>query len=212
MKEIKIAIISKNKALTRFFEIEALNFGICASVFDKMPCDISSFPLTIIDVDTVKLISSVDIDKTILVSQDYEYKTSVNGARAISWPASVNFVRDIYESVKYGALLHVTDSDTVKKDTDKIYFYKKAKNTVRYGNRNILLSDCEMRLLETLCKNAYEAVEREALNRALGVRDGNMADVYVCKLRKKLEPSSGERVIFTVRSKGYKIMASMEWE
>ena len=36
-------------------------------------------------------------------------------------------------------------------------------------------------------------------------------DVYICKLRKKLEDASGQRLIFTVRSKGYKIIIKSEW-
>ena len=37
----------------------------------------------------------------------------------------------------------------------------------------------------------------------LGKDSGNMCDVYICKLRSKLSSVSNEKVIFTVRNKGY---------
>ena len=78
--------------------------------------------------------------------------------------------------------------------------------------RNISLSDYEMRLLVRLCRNNDEAVSREELNLLLGAESGNIADVYICRLRKKLEEGDGKRVIFTVRSKGYRISSDIEWK
>ena len=74
------------------------------------------------------------------------------------------------------------------------------------------LSDHEIKLLGRLCESSGESVSREELNRLLGADSGNIADVYICRLRRKLESGDGKRVIFTVRSAGYKIITDMEWE
>ena len=66
-------------------------------------------------------------------------------------------------------------------------------------------------LLKLLCDNANEAVSREDMNKLFGAEDGNIAEVYICKLRKKLEEPLGKRLIYTVRSKGYKIIIDSEW-
>ncbi len=206
---MEIAIISKNKSFSRFFEIEALSFGAKASTFEKTSANISDFSLIIIDVDTVKNIASIDIDKLLAVSCDETLLEGLKNVRSLAWPVSVEALRKVFENVKYAKVGAEIINDA---DENVIYFYKNAKNTVRYGNRRIALSEYEAKLLELLCKNAYETVCRGELNSLLGAEQGNMTDVYICKLRKKLEERFGKRLIFTVRSKGYRIMAKMEWE
>ena len=95
---------------------------------------------------------------------------------------------------------------------ERIYFYRELENTVRYKDRNVQLSDHEIKLLGRLCESSGEPVSREELNRFLGADSGNIADVYICRLRRKLESGDSKRVLFTVRSAGYKIITDMEWE
>ena len=209
MSDIKIAIISKNESLSRFFELEAIEMGIEATVFKRYNSEAYGFSMLILDTNTIPIPNLLDLSKTVLVTQEKNIEDAYKNGYVIKWPILATEVRQIYENLKFGDKIIKNSNETADKSV--IYFYKNQKNTVRYGNRNILLSDCEINVLQMLCQNAKSAVSRDKLNTLFEADNGNIADVYVCKLRKKLE-EDGERLIFTVRSKGYKIMASMEWE
>ncbi len=74
--------------------------------------------------------------------------------------------------------------------------------------REVLLTPTEMRLLECLMRNAETTVSREALiERTWGydfVGDSNRVEVYVARLRKKIEHNPSEpRLLHTIRGLGY---------
>lgn len=81
--------------------------------------------------------------------------------------------------------------------------------TVRVGNRPpVLLTPTEMRLLECLMRNQRLTISRETLiARTWGydfVGESNRVDVYVSRLRKKLERNPAEpEYLHTVRGVGY---------
>ena len=72
-----------------------------------------------------------------------------------------------------------------------------------WGNQVIPLSDNEYKILSLLCDNRYKIVERERIYAALGAEYGNMGDVYICHLRKKIDNKLGLKLIYTIRGKGY---------
>ena len=72
-----------------------------------------------------------------------------------------------------------------------------------WGDLLIPLSDNEYKVLSLLCKNRREVVERERIYAELGAEEGNMGDVYICHLRKKIDNKLGVKLIYTVRGKGY---------
>ena len=72
-----------------------------------------------------------------------------------------------------------------------------------WGDRIIPLSDNEYKVLSLLCENRREVVERERIYAELGAEDGNMGDVYICHLRRKLDNKLGIKLIYTIRGKGY---------
>ena len=74
---------------------------------------------------------------------------------------------------------------------------------VTLDGRGIRLSENEYALLKRLDDDRGEPVSREEICKVLSSSDGNICDVYICKLRGKLEASGPERFIYTVRSKGY---------
>jgi hypothetical protein len=74
---------------------------------------------------------------------------------------------------------------------------------VTLDGRGIHMSENEYSLLLKLYENVGLPVSREELGGALSSNDGNICDVYICKLRAKLEAGRSERLIYTVRSKGY---------
>ena len=66
------------------------------------------------------------------------------------------------------------------------------------------LTPAETALLERLYARRGEAVSREELATLLG-GGGNSVEVYICKLRAKIEKPLGRRMILTVRGKGYRL-------
>ena len=216
MSDFKIAIISKNKSLSRLFELEALNMGISVRTFERTAVSAFDCALTIIDIDTVEVFASIDVTKTAFISAKNVFPSFCDKCIKLSWPILADDIHKIYEDYKNQTRsLNKKDITEVDDHSDVIVFYKNSPNTVRYGQRNVSLSQNEVKMLTLLCENVGNMVSKEDLKRALGSKDeanGNLTEVYIYKLRKKLEASFGKRLIFTVRSYGYKIIAGMEWE
>ena len=75
-----------------------------------------------------------------------------------------------------------------------------------YRGSFVSLSPAEQRIASLLADNYGNCVSSEALIRAIGAdSDLNSLRVYVGMLRKKLDFAFGERLIYTVRNKGYLI-------
>ena len=209
MGTVNLAIVSKRRELIRFFELEALNCGFEVSSFDKMPAELSCFDLLIVDTAITRQPPAVFEGRIIFVTD--EENSTPDGAECLSYPIPVDTLRYVYEQMLYGERAVERTVIRDEKD-DRIFFYRDHNDTVGYKGRSITLSDHERKILTRLCECSGEPVSREELNALLGASGGNIADVYVCRLRKKLEDTDGRRVIFTVRSKGYKIVADMEWK
>ena len=212
MREIRIAIVSKRVALSRFFELEAERFGIEVTVYDKAGADLSDFDMCILDTEALRRMPSLLPKRVLLISDEDGFDVSDSDVMRIGYPASIKDIDRIYARLAFGEQSRENDKTPEEPVKERIYFYRELGNTVRYKDRNVQLSDHEIKLLGRLCESVGEPVSREELNRLLGADGGNIADVYICRLRRKLESGDGKRVIFTVRSAGYKIITDMEWE
>lgn len=211
MRETKIAIISKRIALSRFFALEAERFGFEVTTFDKTVGDLSAFDTCILDTEGMRQLPLVLASNVVLVADGaLGSEVTDSGMIRLGYPASIRDIDAIYARLLLGEV-EKEEKEEIVESAERIYFYREIANTVRYKDRNIQLSDHELKLLERLCLSAGEPVSREELNRLLGAEKGNIADVYICRLRRKLE-SGDKRIIFTVRSRGYKIITDMEWE
>lgn len=74
---------------------------------------------------------------------------------------------------------------------------------VTLGEHSVTLTPAEWEIFSALYSRAGEVVPREALD-ALLEGGGNSVDVYVCRLRTKIEKPLGRRLIHTVRGQGYR--------
>ncbi len=89
------------------------------------------------------------------------------------------------------------------------------KKSALVGGETVALSKTEWKLLSllTLAAEKGKAVSREELGEAMGhnsEKGGNIVDVYICRLRKKIEFPIGRRLIFTVRGSGYSLMKGLK--
>lgn len=74
-----------------------------------------------------------------------------------------------------------------------------------WGNDGIALSDTEYKVLSLLCDKRGEVVTRQEIDELLGANEGNIADVYICMLRRKIDNRLGIKLIYTVRGEGYRL-------
>ena len=76
--------------------------------------------------------------------------------------------------------------------------------TVTVEGKQIPMTPAEWGILECLYSRRGETVTRNELAALLG-GGGNSVEVYICKLRTKLEKPLGRRLIHTVRGIGYRL-------
>lgn len=80
-------------------------------------------------------------------------------------------------------------------------------HTVRRGEREIVLSSKEFALLEYLIRNAGKVLSREKIENNLWNFDyeggTNVVDVYIRRLRKKIDENQEPKLIHTIRGSGY---------
>ena len=203
MESIKIAIISKSEKIRDFFRLEALELGFFVDSFEKIGIhtDFSAYDLAIIDIDSVTQKPLNSAKKQLTVSEGTKKAD-------ILYPTSILTLRAIYCSL----LKNESSVENTEKETDiKLIFYKDKENLISIKGKNYLLSDTEYNLLKLLCKRTPNVVLREEIDEMFSCINSNISDVYICKLRKKLEEPLGQRLILTVRSKGYRIVIKSEW-
>ena len=199
----KIAIVSKNEKIRDFFKFEAMNFDFSIDCLEKMSVhrDLSSYDLAIIDIDTISQKPLNSAKKQLFVSE------ALSDAD-IKYPMYIADLQKIYLSLFKSEPLespHETVNDL------KLIFYKDQSNLVKLKDKKYILSDAEYAVLKLLCENYPQPVSREVIGELFSNSNGNISDVYICKLRKKLEEPLSQRLIFTVRSAGYKIALESEW-
>lgn len=87
--------------------------------------------------------------------------------------------------------------------------------TVSIGDKPVHLTSLEFKLLYLLATNAGRVLERETLfEQVWGYDDefnSNSLEVFVYRLRSKLEKAGGVRMIETVRGVGYRLSAGGEY-
>ncbi len=192
----KIAVITANEQIGRFFSLELQTLGYevrIARHYDRG----GEADLNIVDLDTVSSDEPVFSATDLFVSS----RPQTDG-RTLLWPVDIDELRDAVASSFY------QDSEFLSKPiVDKSVearIVDREMGMVFVGELCVKLSETELSILEYLCEAEGNTVSRADIMRLLQATDGNISDVYICHLRKKLELTSGKRFIFTERGKGYR--------
>lgn len=74
---------------------------------------------------------------------------------------------------------------------------------VLMGNRQISLTEKEFAVLSLLIDKGGQGISKQELAELLDAKETNEGQVYICRLRQKLENAFGLRLIKTVRNHGY---------
>lgn len=200
-----IAVVSKHRELSMFFELEALACGCSVRVFTAPPQDISEFDFVVIDLEAGYCFSQNDTCQIAVVCRGKRTMDLHQFDYVWDWPVSIETVREAYE----GAPLLKTSDCVTSSEKSKIYFLSEKEYSVVYRNQTIALTESEWLVLKLLAERPEKIVPREALSALFEGTQGNVADVHICHLRKKLEAPFGIRLIETVRGKGYLLKAKI---
>ncbi len=197
----RIGIVSKRKNVSDFFRMEAESVGCFVKAMTDIPEDILEYDMIIADIDTDLSDTDPDDNRIYKIVPDTEADID---QRTLSYPISVKRLRGLYMGHIAMAL------DAKEERTLHIGLSLGEGNTVFCHNKRIILTDGEQRVLKRLGETVGEPVSREELRELFGAEDGNITDVYICRLRKKLEEPFGARLIKTVRGRGYLLLAQMK--
>ncbi len=204
MAKRTVAVISEDERLYRLVEAELLLLGYEVEKYKNIKNKSKEFYGIIYDhpVDNSLYLLNSEL-KVILVRADLtgeERSALAKHGIILEYP----FLLDEFRSVM---LSHDKKEATAKniqtQDKHSVIYYERDTSSVVLRGKSIKLSDYEYKTLELLCKNSGKCVSRAKLTETLGGLDGNIADVYICHLRKKLEAPFGIKIITTVRNKGY---------
>ena len=203
MLKKKAIIVSQNSKLSKQIEYELLLLGynVKNNTNDAYNTFIDS-DLLIYDSTSLPIDSS-PISKAayniFIASENSEMSHTHGFDKTLKYP----FLLEEFHNAVISSQSYTTAEENKDQKNDKVILLNKRNNSVVFKNTVIALSENELRTLTLLCENSGNCVTRETLSDYLGAKDGNMADVYICHLRRKLENPFGVKIIYTVRSKGY---------
>jgi len=197
MSQRRVAIISKNKKISRLVEGELRLLDYEVDLIGSNDGRLDGYFAIICDC-TENLINPLG-DAKIKLAIVREQAQSDLGAftHKLPFPFPLQKLRSIMQSNAS------EDTPEERENAEKALILDEKALTVRLFDVSVSLSRNEYKILSALCKNSGECVSRAALTELLGATDGNIADVYICHLRKKLEEPFGVKMIYSVRGKGY---------
>ena len=201
MENRKIAIVTKRYSVARFFELEARTCGFEADIMTALTEDISDYSVVISDRNDKKAADTLEGEIFVTVR-----KGDLLTEEIWTLPVYVGRVRELFGV----GTLDASRERSWEHDRPSIHISNEATREIFYKNTCIRLTEGEWKILLCLGENAGSTVSREKLTELLGRSEGNIADVYVCTLRRKLEAPFGIKVIKTVRGKGYTLLAKLK--
>lgn len=193
LRKKRIAVVTKRENVSNFLRMEAESCRCDVSVMSLLPLSFSEYDIVIVDDDGSYTVP-VNVTGVYRIISD----SAESGENTFYWPMPVNDLRELYEG--YAIRSEALSSN---RDENVIFLADKNENAVIYKNRKIVLTEGEMKVLLCLGKAEGKPVGREKLLELFDAYDGNIADVYICHLRRKIEDPFGVKLIKTVRGKGY---------
>lgn len=196
-------ILCKDERLSRLLENELRGLHISPRVVSSLPADLNGFAILLVDVDDFPFPpESLGTPPVILFGRSLIAATEGSTVR-LHRPFSLTDLESAIGSLSEDGAFPspigaVAPPPLLSVGTD----------TVTVAGHRISLTPGEYAILHCLYNQKGEAVSRETLSALLG-GGGNSVDVYICKLRAKLEKPVGMRMIHTVRGTGYRLEPSL---
>ncbi len=199
-KRNAVAVVSENDVLRRFLELELSNLG--AEVFRARNAEELTARFSLIFTDNRAVVSSQSLYGCPVVFIGSQADEGADNEYFLEYPTPIDGIREAY----FG--LSGLDVNTVTACSDEgqttVYVLDEKNGRLLLDGCNITVSKKEYAVLSLLCSADGADVGREQIMSSVGTHNGNIADVYICRLRKKLEAPNGKRLIFTERGTGYR--------
>ena len=198
-------IFSKNENLSAFIrnELLLLDYEVSSSIIAYTTPDVIIFDAMSVELsqDTRALIATSPSSlKVAIIKSHTDSHTMPEFDAFLQFPF---LIKEFRKTILSGFSRSISNDSNGSEAIEKCFIADKKRHGVVFKNSYVSLSEYEFKLLELLCKNANSCTTREEINSLFDTDDGNIADVYICHLRNKLEIPFGIKIIYTVRKKGY---------
>ena len=203
-----VRFISDDVRFTRMLKLELDKFGIESVTEDaELPAEARLYTVIDLDASATEVVSEYASDSCVIgYSAFYSHEIPEKSGLCnvfLHRPFPIaHFIsafeqdgKPLEQERKVKSTLH-----------QKKYHYLTVDSTEKtaiWGEMRIPLSENEYKVLSVLCENRGETVDRDRIYALLGAEEGNMGDVYICHLRRKIDNQLGLKLIYTVRGKGY---------
>jgi len=192
----QLLILSEDAVFARMLELEFRIRHIVVHTSDHTD-DAQEADVTLLDLDSVLPPASMRYGRMIGFTRHFSI-TSVDPERRCSMILHRPFeIRLLCEEI---LALITSDGDTAIQESVSL-----ESDTLAYGERQIVLSPNEKKIMEYLLAHRNEVVSREEIKTLIGDSMANKPEVYICFLRKKLETLRVNFRIRTVRGRGYRL-------
>ena len=210
MNGSRAAIVSSNSEVIRFLELELKLMDISVDVYAPSAVLKKHYGLLLIDTDTVADVSVYGAEGVVKISSDISAVQGSADQRLIPWPTSIERIREACMDVLMAKNSEIENVKNMTDTSNTVCVVDEQERVISVEEHRVKLSASEYRILKELCEANGRTVLRSEIMSILGAEDGNISDVYICRLRKKLETPMGRRLIFTERNVGYR--TSLEWK
>ncbi len=209
-----IAIISDDMIFARMLVLELARKNLQASVLQSIDIPRDKYGLYIADADFIDAKQAELLaDENNIIFYSYRSQEKDADKKNVVWLTRPFFITDFISAVinmlsgEKREKSVPEDNRTVQPEQRQLLL--KGNCIVSYGGKNLILTKREYELLEYLYKNRGRAVSRsEAITGVWNYEftgNTNVVDVYIRYLREKLDEAVGNKLIYTVRNKGYMI-------
>ena len=212
MKLEKIALITNNDRLARFFELELTLLPYELYIFSSITMLDAKYDCIVIDSDTVKDIANGSVCPVITVSSRFESTDIFPQSRTctLPWPMSICEIGKVLHAIEHDIFDESTEENNSGRDYNTVSVVDRGTNSIIVENLHLRLTPSEFAVLEVLCASSGKLVERGRISELLGAPDSNIVDVYICRLRKKLEAPLNRKLIYAERGRGYRTILKIK--
>lgn len=160
-----------------------------------------------------EMLPYINNEKIVIVFMRYGFENHEKDGNILVFPYvfSTSFLRKELKNL-FAELLRASADDAGSPTGDNVEILPLPdKKSALVGERTVSLSKTEWKMLSllTIAAKNGKAVSRKELEETMGYeseKGGNIVDVYICRLRKKIENPLGRKLIYTVRGSGYSLM------
>ena len=195
----RIAVVTKNEEIADFFRLEMELLHIGVDVLDLAESLDGRYLFVVVDTDTCTL--PTESQYNIVALSEGNTTHISHDVCQLGWPLLLSAVQGLL-----GVMLsdgNLPSVHTAVPESGTVAVLHDSSNEAELDGRRVRLTCHEYAILCELCRSTGKTVRRERIMELLGATSGNISDVYICRLRAKLEADTGRRLIFTERGKGY---------